>query len=185
MESYKKLSFTFKEMLKRIKVMRVRLKIRGEEINKIFEEPLLNNEQFRDMQLEYDGISMSLEYLKPEIIRTIIMLKICLYKQKIETIASTTNTVGQNLTSNHDHKTTLIPTIESQHSNEIQIHTISSECESNIRTWETQYHGSSNWTSTEADIKLIDKKLSVNLKNCLTTFSKFTGKRIFIRVGVG
>lgn len=62
--------------------MKARLKILGEEINKILSEPIMKHEQFRDMQLEYDGISMSLEYLRPETKRTIIILKICLYKQK-------------------------------------------------------------------------------------------------------
>lgn len=186
MENYEELSSTFKVMLKRTKVMRVRLKILRKKINEILSEPVVKYVQFRDMQLEYDGISVSLEYIGLETKRTIIMLKICLYKQKNGNISTTNNSVEQNSTSIHDHKATLIPIIESRHHNEVQNYNIPSECESDFGTWETQVHDSKNWIlSTITDTKLLDQRSLVNFKNCSITFSKFTDERNIIRVGIG
>lgn len=73
MENYENLSFTFKEMLKRMKTMRVRLRDLGRTINKNNSE--LFNEQYGEMQSECDAIGAGIGYLNIEIKRTIIMLK--------------------------------------------------------------------------------------------------------------
>lgn len=80
MENYEELGFAFREMLKRIKAMRVRLKDLCAKMN----NNVITGEQFWDMQLECEGLNASLEYVKPDVRRAVIMLKICLYKRKSE-----------------------------------------------------------------------------------------------------
>lgn len=84
MENYENLSVAFEEMLKRTKVMRVRLQELERTMNKNTSELFINNEQYWEMQLERDDIGASIGYLNSEIKRIIIMLKICLYRQKIK-----------------------------------------------------------------------------------------------------
>lgn len=84
MENYERLSFAFKKMLKRTKIMRDRLKDLREKINKNTNKLFIKSEQYSEMKLECDGINGSIGYLNIELKRTIIMLKICLYKQRAE-----------------------------------------------------------------------------------------------------
>lgn len=72
MESYESLSFAFKEMLRRTKTMRVRLKDLKITMNE-------NAHEYEEMRLERYAVNMGLGYLNIEIKRTIVMLKICLY----------------------------------------------------------------------------------------------------------
>lgn len=84
MENYEHISVAFKEMLKRTKIMRNRLNDLRRTMNQNTSEFSIKNGQWCEMQLECDGISASIGYLNTEIMRTIIMLKICLYRQRIE-----------------------------------------------------------------------------------------------------
>lgn len=101
METYENLSFLYKVMLKRTKIMMVRLKDLKKIMNKNESELFIKNEQYSELQLECDGISASIGYLNIEIKRTIIMLKTCLYKQRIKKNISineitTINSVNEN-----------------------------------------------------------------------------------------
>lgn len=109
MENYENLSAAFKEMLERTKNMRIRLKDLEETINENTVELSIKNEQYREMILEHNGISASIGYLNIEVKRTIIMLKICLYKQKIGKIAK-----NELVESNNSEKSTFI----SEHNDE-------------------------------------------------------------------
>lgn len=62
--------------------MRIRLKGLRKTMNENTSELLTKNEQYYDMQTKYHGINTSIGYLNIEIKRTIIMLKICLYRQR-------------------------------------------------------------------------------------------------------
>lgn len=202
MENYEQLSLAFKGMLERTKTM----KIRRENLEKIIKnytnERFIASDQSWDLQLEYDGISTSLEYLKPEIKRTIIMLKICLYRQKTVCVNPAEKSDCAEMTSNFERKlvtnktineiSTPIPIvnkkgssaeglfqfddIEQSHHTVEQIHIITSKSESNIQTQRAQIKNSSKMTSTIASNKLttnfMGQRTLVNLKNVLTIKSK-------------
>lgn len=89
MENYEKLSFTLKKMLKRMKIMRLRLeeltKMMNENVNKSF----MNSDEYVELRTENECLCTSETYLNVDIKRTIIMLKICLYKRKIKSVLIT------------------------------------------------------------------------------------------------
>lgn len=150
MESYERLSLAFKEMLKRVKIMRVRLKILTETMKKFMNK----SEQFWDMQLEYDGINTSLEFLKPEIKRTIIMLKICLYRQKNE--KNNSDEGNNNATLNSKHKNGALE--KQAKSQRRRVHDSSPQCPPSSKKMRTLTVDSINNTATESAILL--KELS-------------------------
>lgn len=215
MENYEALSLAFKGMLTRTKTM----KIRQEKLEKIIKnctkKQFIENEQIWDIQLEYDGIRSGLEYLKPEIKRTIIMLKICLYRQKngknncvnpvergdcanktskFEQKLVTTNTTDEILSVDQNRlsleNSFQIPDIQRSHHFVEQIHLITSKSEPNIERQEVQTQNSGGMTSTTVSNKpttnLTDQQTSVNFENVLTLkFTKFTDEKVIIRMGIG
>lgn len=101
MENYEKLSFTFKKMLKRIKIMRLRLKELTKMINENTNKSFINSDENEEIRTESEYLCISKAYLNVDIKRTVIMLKIYLYRQKIEIKNSineitTTSSVDEN-----------------------------------------------------------------------------------------
>lgn len=88
MDNYEKLSFAFKKMLKRMKIMRLRLKELRKTMNENKSKSYIKSDEYAEMQVEFDCINVGIGYLNIETKRTIIMLKICLYRQKSEKIIS-------------------------------------------------------------------------------------------------
>lgn len=86
MENYEELSIAFKEMLKRIKIMWDRLKHLRKTMNKNTNKSFMNSDEYAKMRTEKECICASETYLNVDRTRTIIMLKICLYKQRVEKI---------------------------------------------------------------------------------------------------
>lgn len=86
METYKEFSISFGEMLSRTKNMRNR---QNELKNIMSDYSLIPHDQLLDMQLELEGIQLGLKYREFENKRTVIMLKISLYKQKMGKIKFT------------------------------------------------------------------------------------------------
>lgn len=134
--------------------------------------------------MEYDGISMGLEYLKPETKRTLIMLKICLYKQKIENTEKPDETsivikeeptpknpprILNRVRSYYDHF------ISSEYGLKGTIHA--------VRT--SDFRNLAIIIQITSDTKQTDQKSWVIFKNYLKMFRKFTAKRNVIREGIG
>lgn len=174
MERYENLGFAFKEMLKRTKMMRMRLKYL-KTMNKNTSELPIKNEQYQEMQLECDGINASLEYLKVDIKRTIIMLKICLYKEKSGKKISVkeTNTISSvNETNRSEEKTKTIPRRRDEYG------------DSGKRTDLEQRRIYTSSLQCSPSSKLREK--SVNFENILIKkFRKFKGEILIIRLGNG
>lgn len=166
MENYEELSSAFTIMIKRIKIMKIRLKILGEKINIILSECEIKYEQFQNLQIEFDGISMGLEYLKSETKRTIIMLKICLYKQRIKDMPNQTTIIKKQTPGN----STNIQ--QSKYEFRNAIHTI----------WTNNF---GNLVSTKCNTK--EDGILVKFTNylILTIFRKFSGKKKTNRMGIG
>lgn len=93
MENYEKLSFTFKKMLRRMKTMRLRLKELTKTMNESKSKSFIKSDEYAEMQVEFDCINVGIGYLNIETKRTIIMLKICLYKQRVEKGVSITEPI--------------------------------------------------------------------------------------------
>lgn len=180
MESYEKLSFAFKEMLSRTKIMRVRLKTLSE-INEI-------------EQLEYNGIRSSLEYLKPEIKRTIIMLKICFYRQKNEDCNFIVKPTSINsIVKIKEPKQKSSVWEHQSESDKDDIHTRPTKIE-NAQRIVSYVNKEDNLIATMGlqkstpatnFLNLTRRELLVKFEKYLTMFSKFTDNRIIIRIGIG
>lgn len=97
MENYKELSFSFREMLSRTKIIKDRQNYLENMMCDYSDKSLVPREQLLEMQLELEGIQLGLKYREFENERTVIMLKISLYKQRMEKIKLTLPTTNFNI----------------------------------------------------------------------------------------
>lgn len=93
MENYEKISLTFKKLLNRTKIMRDRLNEIKNTMDKNTSLSFIKSEQYSEMKLESECIASAVGYLNIDLRRTIIMLKISLYKQKDEKDISKTEPI--------------------------------------------------------------------------------------------
>lgn len=76
-----------------MKTMRLRLKELTKTMNENKNKAYIKSDEYAEMQVEFDCINVGIGYLNIEIKRTIVMLKICLYKQRVEKSVSITKSI--------------------------------------------------------------------------------------------
>lgn len=103
MENYEKISLTFKKLLNRTKIMRDRLNEIKNTMDKNTSLSFIKSEQYSEIKLESECIASAVGYLNTDLKRTIIMLKISLYKQEDEKdISKTEPNIMSPINTNND-----------------------------------------------------------------------------------